>query len=299
MASTLKSPGFDTLNNDTIGLVLQFVGKKSYATFGGINQLCRNVYVASEMPKETFLFGYAPLSVILDQCRDWGWQTDSMLGNPLGLGVVHHNRNDVLQWALQEQHGILRGICEVAIEEGRFDILNKVSSNVDKSFLEELCYLGGLSRYATTLGRLGALKWMYNNGIVDQDSIDLAKEAASEGHLPILIWLKDIGCNFDEEVPSSAANNGHLHVLKWLREQRCPWNEWTFVRAVRSGNLDMLEWLKKEGCPWKEDGIYFEMFIRSGSDGETWLRDNGYNFQRSNFDFNSIRVGSVSNFVRE
>jgi len=94
---------FDSLNDDTLGLVLKFVGDKSYGSFGGLNKHCREVHLNTPgMRKETFLFGYAPLAVIIDRIE--GEQTDWELHERVGKGVVLYNRRDVMDWAKQNQN---------------------------------------------------------------------------------------------------------------------------------------------------------------------------------------------------
>eukprot|EP00594_Rhizosolenia_setigera_P011320 CAMPEP_0178973916 /NCGR_PEP_ID=MMETSP0789-20121207/22055_1 /TAXON_ID=3005 /ORGANISM="Rhizosolenia setigera, Strain CCMP 1694" /LENGTH=79 /DNA_ID=CAMNT_0020661969 /DNA_START=24 /DNA_END=260 /DNA_ORIENTATION=- len=79
------------------------------------------------MTKETFLFGYGPLSVIKEEAEGRiDLESDEYLEvlKPVGIGVVYHNRNDVLDWAIQEKNEyVLSRICEEAGREGRIDIL--------------------------------------------------------------------------------------------------------------------------------------------------------------------------------
>ena len=48
--------------------------------------------------------------------------------------------------------------------------------------------------------------------------------AAREGHLDILKWARDHGCDWDSETCWFAAQGGHLDVLKWAREHGCDCN---------------------------------------------------------------------------
>src|SRR5579872_5639992 len=46
----------------------------------------------------------------------------------------------------------------------------------------------------------------------------LCVNAAFEGYLNILMYLRKNGCDWDSNTCSAAASNGHLEVLKWARE---------------------------------------------------------------------------------
>lgn len=46
-----------------------------------------------------------------------------------------------------------------------------------------------------------------------------------------------------------AALNGNLENIKWLRENDYPWNAETFHYAEKHGNSDNIAWLRKNGCP--------------------------------------------------
>ena len=46
-----------------------------------------------------------------------------------------------------------------------------------------------------------------------------------------------------------AAENGHLEVLRWLRENGCPWDFTTCSSAAKNGHLEVLQWACENGCP--------------------------------------------------
>jgi hypothetical protein len=96
---------------------------------------------------------------------------------------------------------------------------------------------------------------------------DLVATAARHGHLHVLMWMRGIDapsdtpvtprCYWDESTPFEAAKEGNLPLLKWLRDESihgidgvCPWDEGTFTNAVSSVNRPMIEWLFNNGCPW-------------------------------------------------
>ena len=38
---------------------------------------------------------------------------------------------------------------------------------------------------------------------------------------------------------------GHLEVLKWARENGCQWDEWTCATAAEGGHLEVLKWARE------------------------------------------------------
>lgn len=55
----------------------------------------------------------------------------------------------------------------------------------------------------------------------------ICASAACGGHLHVLTWAREIGCDWDENTCTFAAERGHLEVLKWARENGCPWDQQT------------------------------------------------------------------------
>ena len=51
----------------------------------------------------------------------------------------------------------------------------------------------------------------------------------------------------------NAALNGHLEVLKWARENGCEWNSNTCANAALNGHLEVLKWARENGCEWDSD----------------------------------------------
>ena len=46
-----------------------------------------------------------------------------------------------------------------------------------------------------------------------------------------------------------AASNGDLLNMKWLKANEYPFGNYTFSWAAEFGNLDNMKWLKDNGCP--------------------------------------------------
>eukprot|EP00594_Rhizosolenia_setigera_P015404 CAMPEP_0178956140 /NCGR_PEP_ID=MMETSP0789-20121207/10047_1 /TAXON_ID=3005 /ORGANISM="Rhizosolenia setigera, Strain CCMP 1694" /LENGTH=231 /DNA_ID=CAMNT_0020637953 /DNA_START=249 /DNA_END=940 /DNA_ORIENTATION=+ len=230
------------------------------------------------MTKETFLFGYGPLSVIQDRYE----RSDDDEGGFIAYlckGVLFYNRKDVLDWALQERNTyLLRKICFVAVEEERLDLLNKVWDNDNLEPDGDFEYIfEEMDEYAAVCGKLNVLKWVEKK-VPDIYEDTCAREAARYGHLHILQWLKEEKhLELDGYLYDKAINGSHLHVLKWLREQEVDWNLFTFTTAAEKGNLDILQWLHEEGCPWLyHSDTYHVRESRLKPEVIDWCRVNGY-----------------------
>ena len=52
------------------------------------------------------------------------------------------------------------------------------------------------------------------------------------------------------EYCANAALNGHLEMLKWARENGCDWNSDTCANAAINGHLEVLKWARENGCQW-------------------------------------------------
>jgi len=261
---------FESLNDDTLGLILKFVGDKSYATYARINKRCKEVYLASGMAKETFVFGYAPLSVIIGRYVD-----DPSCSFEVSEGVVVYNRLDVLDWALQEyDENLLKSICFVAAVDGRIGLLNEVWNDIEDDDKE--CIFGGIDCAAANGGKLNVFKWIEEKELpIDKE--DCASQAAFHGQTHFLQWLQEEkSLQLSEGLYNKAIRGGHINVLKWLREQEVPspWDEYTFQHAALKGNLEVLQWLHDEGCPWDPSNSVYKGYV--DSEAQEWLRTNGY-----------------------
>jgi len=273
---------FESLNDDTLTTVLEFVGRKSYRSFGSVNKRCREVYLNKPgMTKETFLFGYGPLSRIIDRIERVGQHNYYTFLNSVGAGVVYHNRRDVMDWALEERkNGFLRAICRIAADEERFDLLEEVWSNVEDEESSRRCIFGDFCQFAARHGKLEILKW-FGTKVLYFSEFKCASQAAEHGHLDIIQWLREKqGLKLGGVLYYGAIEGGHLHVMKWLKEKEVPFHERTFKCAAMKGNLEVLQWLHDEGCPWpKETEDEDELSLHEDEiepEIVQWLHANGY-----------------------
>eukprot|EP00594_Rhizosolenia_setigera_P016530 CAMPEP_0178966772 /NCGR_PEP_ID=MMETSP0789-20121207/17121_1 /TAXON_ID=3005 /ORGANISM="Rhizosolenia setigera, Strain CCMP 1694" /LENGTH=291 /DNA_ID=CAMNT_0020652101 /DNA_START=67 /DNA_END=939 /DNA_ORIENTATION=+ len=264
---------FESLNDDTLTTVLEFVGNKSYVTYAGINKHCKEVYLNTPgLTKETFLYGYAPLAVIKERYPNKPFFEAQVA---LSKGVVFYNRRDVLALVIQRRDTtLLKRICYIAAEVGKIDILDEVWNIIYHEDYKGYVFYH-VDCHAARGGKLNVLKW-FNTKELRIDEGECALYAARHAQLHILQWLREMrGLEFNGELYDSAINGGNrLHVMKWLRNQACPWGERTFREAAIKDNLDILQWLHDEGCPWPQHNRVHECYLIP--EVIDWCRVNGY-----------------------
>ena len=56
---------------------------------------------------------------------------------------------------------------------------------------------------------------------------------------------------WDSDTCFAAAEGGHLGVLQWLRQNGCECDSDTCWAAAESGHLGVLQWARKNGCEWE------------------------------------------------
>jgi hypothetical protein len=91
--------------------------------------------------------------------------------------------------------------------------------------------------------------------MVREKSIEVTcTEAAADGDLGVLKWLRAKGAAWDEKTCSAAAAGGHLEVLKWAREHDCPWDATTCKSAADGGHLEGLVGVPMEARAGASEG---------------------------------------------
>ncbi|KXZ47191.1 hypothetical protein GPECTOR_37g197 [Gonium pectorale] len=87
---------------------------------------------------------------------------------------------------------------------------------------------------------------------------DCAREAASNGHLPVLAWLVETfgagAVRMGPDLLVAAAESGSVQLMAWLRERGCGWDASAITAAADSGCEEAVEWLVVQGCPVQGNG---------------------------------------------
>jgi len=78
----------------------------------------------------------------------------------------------------------------------------------------------------------------------------ILEAAAKGGHLEIMIWITNL-MNINKHISActNAAGNGHINVLKWLRQNDYSWDEQTCTKAAVNGQIEILKYLHENWCP--------------------------------------------------
>jgi len=264
----VASSGFESLVDDTLDLVLQFVGKRSYRSYGGINKRCRMIFLSKNLPKETFFCGYAPLSMIKDEVSMVELkENDARYTYRLGKAVVEFNRYDILQWLLLEKNkrAIVKSF-DIAAYYG-LNTLKRLENLVgDDAFTTMKIYEDWhVCERAAWYGKLDVLNWLKSKGWFDPNRIGTGmRVAARKGNILILEWLMENGCHLDKNAFSDAAEGGHLDVLEFLKEKNCPLDpEDCMSGAARGGKLEIIHWLLRNGCSF-DDVDKWTLFYAAG-----------------------------------
>lgn len=88
------------------------------------------------------------------------------------------------------------------------------------------------------------------------DRAHICAEASKHGYTDVLKWAKSIGCKMDNMSSYNAALNGHLDVLIYLKDIRLIFSHPdTFCAAIKADRLDIVKWLYENGCKWKDTGL--------------------------------------------
>jgi hypothetical protein len=160
-------------------------------------------------------------------------------------GAAFGGHIEVLEWLHSIGCPFSQDTCAQAARGGHLSILQWLH-NVGCPWDDFNVYW-----HAAFLGRLDILAYARDNGcpLPALGEATLCRDAALEGQLAALQWLRSVGCNWDEATCEYAALAGHLDVLQWARANGCPWDGEVFVGAYHYGHTDVLLWAVDHGCP--------------------------------------------------
>jgi hypothetical protein len=148
-----------------------------------------------------------------------------------------------LAWLCDEQHCPLPDdIVDDAAGGGSVEMLQWLKQ---KSF--------AFSRHSTyTAARrphnIPVLQYLQNEGCEWDNYVCSA--AAEAGDLEQLKWLHQHGATLRSSVPGSAACNGMVNILDWWQQQGFEFDCHVMEQAAQYGQLQACKWLHCAGCPW-------------------------------------------------
>ena len=158
-------------------------------------------------------------------------------------------------------------LCRLAIENGNLPLL--------KFFGAKQCPYPSYDvacHSAAANGHLHILLWLRENRSPWDENTFIC--AAQNGQLHVLQWLREIGCPWNKKTISILATNGHLQVLQWARENGCPWNHDTCRLAAANGHLHVLQWAQENGCPWDSNTLIYAGEVGNLNEFQ-WALENG------------------------
>lgn len=195
---------FSSLTDDVLYHIVEFVGKKCYFPFGLLDKRCNRIFNEYNLPKVTFLYGIAPLDVIIQKYLQYVLEASEdreysheyrMISHRFGmkLGVVKYNRRDLLNWTIKRgEKKILSDICGSAALDSRLDILREIFYNSNMKLLRKL-----------------------------QNASAIMCPYAARCELKVLKWLRSHGCQWDYCLFEQAVNGGREDMIRWLMENGC------------------------------------------------------------------------------
>jgi len=119
--------------------------------------------------------------------------------------------------------------------------------------------------YVSYYGNLEILDFLIQKGF--KLSKGIIEHAAARGHLHIIVWAREHGCEWDVEACAATVGDNHLDVLRWLRgfdrktcglpsneTEICPWNEDLCTTAGDQNRDAILEFASTNGC----ENVYYK-----------------------------------------
>jgi len=289
---------FDTMIDDVLVNVLDFVGKKSYAGgFGAINKRCNTIFKSQDLPKESCIYSCLPLSQLTQRALAF----ENLLEyRSFSKGIILWGRNDFVLWCMEQNHPVyikkemLHFMCFLAAQTGRvplfkiiFEHLDQIQRRRRRRLLPYDTLTPASSPHGGGEGRVQTYYMIPNNEMMRQyittDS-QLVMAAHKEKRLEILKWMhheKQLVINH-ETCKDAAAGGASLDVFEYV-VQNCidDWrHEDCFVAALRSGSLEILQWIHSQrdnpDC-YKYFPSYCETAAYHGHvEILTWLIDTGF-----------------------
>lgn len=166
---------------------------------------------------------------------------------------------EILDWAIGQdcpKEDLIIRSC--AIKHGHLCILIWTNQMNFQANLEEEAIL------AAKFGYLDIIKVLYPAGT--DYNWPIYATAALYDQIEIIKWMVETDENLrrdlytipDEssgqyEICANAALNGHLETLEFLREIGFHWDSDTCANAVKGGHLEVLKWARENGCEWDAD----------------------------------------------
>lgn len=120
----------------------------------------------------------------------------------------------VLQWSLAHFDFLSPSIANAGAVHGHVEVLDWVKQHV----IDQSKIWCDVSTNAAGCGHLHVLQWFKEKGVPLDKSSEICDQAAWDGQLDVLIWLKANGIWDSESVYKAALRRNRPHVLKWWED---------------------------------------------------------------------------------
>ena len=115
----------------------------------------------------------------------------------------------------------------------------------------------GVAAAAARGGHLDVLRWLTtydaHDTWFDDPALSSCEAAAKAGSLECLEYLRSVGCAWDPFVTFEASRRGHLRVLRWAIENGCEIDDDCVVSAFEHGERETFEYLLAAHAPDEEE----------------------------------------------
>lgn len=270
---------FNSLCTDILSKIIGFAGR-SYTTVGIINKKCSRTYTKNMIPKETYIFGYGPLSLIGERYVNRQYFE--------AKSIIQYNRRDVLDWLIRRQNNDeLERLFSEGARSGRLDILIEVFENSNVVVQSHIRKCIQLCPYAAEKENLKTLKWLRSRDV--QWSWAYAS-AAEGGSLEMLRWLNAEDLSVSSTELSLAAERGDMEIMQYLLPEN--WfqctdydsSAWVCAGAACGGNLQMAQWLQEQGAEYESDYISSAAASKGDIAMLKWLETQDWFFTQETFE---------------
>ncbi len=157
-------------------------------------------------------------------------------------------------------------INNIAASNGWLDLLKWAAEKYPNNKYRLSC-----TTIAISNNHIDIIKWLYHSKFINDSLINYA---AFCGHLQIVKWFWHyFGPDCNILICENAATNGDIKIIKWLRRKGCPWNHSTSETAAFYGHLELLEWLYINKCPLRLQIILNIAFMRLHDHIIKWVQD--------------------------
>ena len=170
--------------------------------------------------------------------------------------AAEHGDIEVLKWMKSQGCEWNERIGAGAAKKGHLETLKFLRSD-GCSFNEDIFF------NAIQSGNFDMVEYCVNNDPSSEYSFYEYAIAKFDDPIPVIKLFQKKQYPSNSSACAQAAREGDLRLLRWLRFQGYPWDEKTCTAAVRNDDLDILKYAHENGCEWTKE-TYAYCFSENG-----------------------------------